>query len=115
MLNAAHASAWHWSVVGSELHHMRAKMLLARVHALLGHASTAWTFASEVRDYFVAHGAPAWELAFAHAIYAHAAHISGNRAAHEAAYKEALAAAAEISEQADREVFRETFSLIPAP
>jgi hypothetical protein len=36
MLNAAHASAWHWTTVGSELHRMRATMLLAEVHALLG-------------------------------------------------------------------------------
>jgi hypothetical protein len=36
MLNVAHASAWHWSIVGTELNRMRATMLLAEVHALLG-------------------------------------------------------------------------------
>jgi len=34
MLDAAHASAWHWSAVGTELNRMRATMLLAEVHLL---------------------------------------------------------------------------------
>lgn len=38
MLHAAHASAWHWSKVGTELNRMRATMLLAEVHA---HAASA--------------------------------------------------------------------------
>ena len=39
MLDAAHASAWHWAQVGSELNRMRATMLLADVHAELGMGS----------------------------------------------------------------------------
>jgi hypothetical protein len=31
MLDAAHASAWHWAKVGSELNRMRATLLLAEV------------------------------------------------------------------------------------
>ncbi|HEY4105011.1 MAG TPA: hypothetical protein VGM44_14030, partial [Polyangiaceae bacterium] len=64
MLNAAHAAAWHWSIVGTELHQMRAKMLVSRVHTLLGYGSTALAFATEVRCYFVGRDTPAWELAF---------------------------------------------------
>ena len=115
MLNAAHASAWHWSSAGTELNEMRAKMLLARVHTLLGFHSTALTFAAEVRAYFVGRETPAWELAFAHAIYAHAAHITGNQAEHQLAYTDALAAADMISKEQERRLFQETFELIPAP
>lgn len=48
MLNAAHASCWHWSVVGTELHVMRSKMLLARVHTLAGHGPYAFALARQV-------------------------------------------------------------------
>lgn len=39
MLNTAHAAAYHWNAIGTELHHMRAKMLLAQVHAIYAHAA----------------------------------------------------------------------------
>ena len=42
MLDAAHASAWHWSAIGTELNRMRATMLLAEVHAVLGHGVSAF-------------------------------------------------------------------------
>ena len=71
MLDVAHASAWHWGKVGSELNRMRATMLLAEVHALLGMGERALANAEEMRTYFLAHESPDWEIAFAHAIYAH--------------------------------------------
>jgi len=115
MLNAAHGAAWHWAQVGTELNQQRAQMLLARVHTLLGFGPSALSLASEVRSYFVGRATPAWELAFAHAIYAHAAHVSGNPDAHRSAYQEALDAAALIAKEEDRKVFHETFVLIPTP
>ncbi len=36
LLNLAHASAYHWQHSGNPLNAMRARMLLAHVHALLG-------------------------------------------------------------------------------
>src|SRR5947199_3169548 len=54
LLDAAHASAWHWKAIGNELNRMRATMLLAQVHALAGHGATALTYAREMRDYFLA-------------------------------------------------------------
>jgi len=54
MLNAAHASAWHWTKVGTELNCMRATMLLAEVHALLGFGQSALAYAEKMRTYFLA-------------------------------------------------------------
>ena len=69
LLNAAHASAWHWEAVGDELNRMRALMLLAQAHALAGHGQTALAYADEMRSYFVAApGTPEWERALAHAV-----------------------------------------------
>jgi len=115
MLNAAHAAAWHWKGVGTELNEMRAKMLLARVHTLLGYGASAFELASQVRAYFVERDTPPWELAFAHAIYAHAAHVVGSESEHRAAYQAAAAAAEMIAEAEDRRYFQETFQLVPAP
>ncbi len=115
MLNAAHAAAWHWSNVGTELNQVRAKLLLARVHTLLGHSSTALTLAADVRRYFVARETAASELAFTHAIYAHAAYIAGDSSEHRAAYAAALEAEQNITEEPEQKLFRETFDLVPAP
>jgi len=115
LLNAAHAAAWHWSIVGVELNQMRAKMLLARVHALLGWGSSALSLAAEVRNYFVERETTPSELAFAHAIYAHAALVAGDRAEYASAYEAALRASEQIALQQERDLFRETFDLIPAP
>jgi hypothetical protein len=116
MLSAAHASAWHWAVVGTELNRMRATMLLAEVHALLGHGATALTYAREMREYFLCHAdTPDWEVAFTHAVYAHAAHAVGDLAQHRAAYQEAVVAMVAISEEEDRAIVLKTFSQVAAP
>ena len=115
MLNAAHASAFHWGQVGNELNHMRAKMLLAEVHAQLGYGQSAMAYAEEIRGYFLNRDTPDWELAFTHAIYAHAAFAAGNSEAHRAAYQEAVKAMNAIADEEDRKIVRKTFDQVPPP
>ena len=115
MLSVAHASAWHWSHAGTELNRMRATMLLAEVHALLGLGSSALAYAEEARDYFLAKDTPDWEVAFTHAIYAHAAHSAGKPAEHRSAYLKAVSALEAIADEADRTIVAATFSQVPAP
>ena len=73
MLNAAHAAAFHWRQVGNELNRARADMLLGHVHALRGHGDVAMRYADASFRYVTAHESPPWEMAFAHAVLAHAA------------------------------------------
>lgn len=116
MLNAAHASAWHWGFVGTELNCMRAAMLLAEVHALLGLGPTALAYAREMREYFLAKDdTPDWEVAFAHVVYAHAAHTAGEFATYRSAYPTAAVAVAAIADETDREVVLKTFNLVAVP
>lgn len=115
MLNAAHASCFHWSQVGAELHVMRAKMLLARVHTLVGNGALAMRLALEMRDYFSSHDAPAWEMAFAHAVYAHAAHVVGHLENHRVAYQNAVQALSLVKSEEERALIRETLDLVPVP
>lgn len=116
MLDAAHASAWHWARVGTELNRMRAMMLLAEVHALLGHGATSMGLAAEMRAYFLANEeTPDWELAFTHAIYAHCAHAAGETEAYGAAYREAARALAAVADEEDRRIVAQTFRQVPVP
>jgi hypothetical protein len=114
MLDAAHTSAWHWTKVGTEQHRMRATMLLAEVHALLGHGPTALAFAQPMHTYFTGRGdTPDWELAFAHAILAHAAHAAGDTPLHRSAYGDATAVIGRIVGDEDRRIVMETFEHVP--
>jgi hypothetical protein len=115
MLNAAHASAWHWSKVGTELNRMRATLLLAEVHSLLGLGPSALAYAEEMREYFLRVGAPDWETAFVHVIYAHAASIAGDAVKHRASYESAVAALVSISSEQERKIVASTFSHVPKP
>ena len=113
MLDAAHASAWHWSQVGTELHRMRAQMLLAEVHALLGMGLSAYVLAEEMRTYFLAVDTPDWELALTHAVHAHAAFASDRPQEHRRSHDAAAAALGAVADAEDREIVEKTFNLIP--
>jgi len=115
MLDAAHASAFHWNAVGTELNRVRAKMLLAEVHSLLGLADSAMAYADEVRGYFIGGDAPDWEIAFVHAIHAHAAAIAGDADTHRQSYEEARRAVEAIADEEDRKIVLETFAHGPPP
>lgn len=115
MLNAAHASAWHWSKVGTELNRMRAIMLLSEVRALLGYGRSALAYAEEMREYFLRVGAPDWETAFVHVIHAHAAAGAGEVVKHRASYESAVTALGNISNEEERRNVARTFSHVPKP
>jgi hypothetical protein len=115
MLHAAHASAWHWAKVGAEVNRMRATMLLAEVHALLGMGRTALAYAEEMRTYFLGIQSPDWELAFVHVVHAHAAYVAGDTGEHRASYSQAVAAIAAVSSEAERRNVAGTFDRVPKP
>lgn len=115
MLNAGHASAWHWAKVGSELNRMRATMLLAEVHALLGFGQSALAYAEEMRSYFLRMGSAAEEVAFVHVIHAHAASAAGDTEKHRASYGLAIAAIEAVSNEEEQRNVARTFSHVPKP
>lgn len=115
MLDAAHASAWHWAQVGTELNRMRATTLLAEVHAALGMGASSLALAETMRDYFLGRETPDWEIACAHAVYAHAAHAAGRVAEHREAHGRAAAALAAIAGEEDRKIIAKTFAQVPGP
>lgn len=115
MLSVAHASAWHWTKVGTELNRMRATMLLAEVHALLGLGQSALSYAEEMRTYFLGIQSPDWEVAFVHAVHAHAASAAGETEKHRASYELAAAALKAVSNDKERRIVADTFGHVPQP
>lgn len=115
MLDAAHASALHWGVVGTELNAMRAKMLLAEVHALRGFGDSALELATAMRAFFLARETDDWELAFVHVIHAHAAAVAGDSQRHRESYAAAQTAIDAIADDEDRDIVLQTFNQVPAP
>jgi hypothetical protein len=115
MLNAAHASAWHWTKAGTELNRMRATMLLAEVHALLGMGQSALEHAEKMRAYFLGVNPPDWEVAFVHVVHAHAAAAAGETEKHRASYGLALAALEAVSNDKERGILASTLALVPKP
>ena len=115
LLNAAHAAAWHWQQIGTELNRMRALMLLAQAHAQAGLGATALVFAEEMRSYFLAApGTPDWERAFAYIVHAHAAWAAGARDDHARSYADAADAVAAIADEEDRKIVQRVFRHLPS-
>lgn len=116
LLNAAHAAAWHWQQIGTELNRMRALMLLAEAHAKTGLGSSALAYADEMRAYFLGVSeTPDWELAFVHVIHAHAASAAQAKALHAQSYALADQAIKVIADEEDRAIVLKVFQHVPVP
>jgi len=115
MLNAAHASAFHWSRVSADLNTARADMLLGQVHALLGNASLAITHARRSYEYITSHESPDWEIALAHAVLANAAYAAQEPSLYAKQYALAKSLGDAISDNGDKEIFNRIFTPLPTP
>jgi hypothetical protein len=115
MLDAAHAAAFHWGKVGTEIHAARAQMLLAHVHALLGHSDLAMKHANASFRSITSRESPEWELAFAHAILAHSASVAGNAEIHSRHHAVAKQMGRALPDAEEREIFEATFCRVPVP
>lgn len=116
LLNLAHASAFHWQAIGTQVETMRATMLLANVHALLGLGASAQHYAQQMQTFFLAQATvPDWELAFVYTIHAHACACVGDVAGHADSYARAVSAIAAIADPEDKAIVQITFDQVPIP
>ena len=114
LLDAAHASAWHWRVAGTTINQMRSTMLLALIHARMDMGPSAWNYAESMKKYFTEISeTPDWELGFVYAIHAWAALACGNLDEYKVSYHKAIECLEAIKDPEDRAVVLKTFSLIP--
>ena len=109
MLNAAHASAFHWRHVedATPENRARSEWQLSRVYAVLGRGEPAVHHAQRCLDHCRENGIGDWDLAFAYEALARSHRVAGNDEESRRALMLAREAGAEIAEADDREHFEQ--------
>jgi hypothetical protein len=115
MLNLAHASAMHWSAVGTDQNVARAKYLVAEVHALAGNGEYSRALTEEVMQFFDIASLKDWEAAYIYTIRAHALSLEGTDDEKVSSYQQAEASVSAISDAEERKIVEQTFNQVPAP
>lgn len=115
MLDAAHASAYHWQRVGTAVHLQRSAWLLSRVYAVLGQPVSALRYAGiclylteshpeEMKDFDVAYAYESLGWAYA---------LAGNRRQSQRYRNLAEKACRQIADEEDRAIFTSDASRYP--
>ncbi len=115
MVLTAFAAAWHWSKIGTDVHFANADMLLGHVLALSGQGAPAMDYARKAFDFFDSRKSDPWEIAFSHAVLAHAAYVNNDAKLHTRHYKKARSFGEILEDPEDRDIFMATFNRIPIP
>ena len=115
MLQAAHAAAYFWKIVGTSSHHAHAAQLLAHVYALLHLPGPARHYLQQSQPFFLQQDSAPWEQAFAHAVAANVAAAAGDAAAQALHYAQAQQRVAALQDPQDREILEATMRVIPRP
>lgn len=107
MVDAAHASSWHWAQIGGLEQAVVGAWMISRVHASAGHGEAAVVYAQ--RAFTLLHsgdGLPDWLEASVQEGLARAHLAAGDRDAAEFAAHAATDALDKIAEDDDRELIR---------
>lgn len=114
LLFSACAAAFHWSKVGQPVNGMRAEMLLAHTHSLLGPCQEALQYARSCLNFCEQNDCQDWDLAFAHLEMALAGSVVGDTelfARHRAAAAEL---GGKVEDEEERKIFAAEFARLPA-
>jgi hypothetical protein len=105
MVNAAHASAWHWSEVGTAENRARGEWLIAHVYSVLNMPAPAIFHANRCMEITRANDLKGFDLAYACEGLARASACALDREKCVLYYGHAENAAAEIPDEEDRNIF----------
>ncbi len=114
MLNAAHASAYHWSRVGKPENLARSEWQISRVNAVLGRGAAALHHAQRCLDHCLENGIDDWDLAFAYEALARAHRVAGDEDEYRRNLELARSAGAKIAEDDDRELLEKNLAELEA-
>jgi hypothetical protein len=112
MIHAAHASRYHWGVVGKAENRARGEWQISRVYTVLGRAEPAVAHAQRCLEICRQHGLADWDIAYAYESLARAHKTAGHAAEARKFKKLAHAAGEQISEAEEREHFDEDYSTL---
>ena len=113
MLHCAHASAYHWRMVGTAENFARSQWQVSRVCTVLGRGEPALHHAQRCLAICEENGIGDWDLAFAYEALARASATAGDRASAQSWAERAYTAAEDIAEQDDRELLLGDLATIP--
>jgi DNA-binding transcriptional MerR regulator len=115
MIHTAHASRYHWAQApGSTPANLaRGEWQISRVYAVLGRPEPALHHARRVLDICQENGIGDWDLAFAYEALARARAVAGDAAQARHHTDQALAAAKDIAEDAERQLVLADLETIP--
>lgn len=112
MVNAAHASRYHWGVAGKAVHRCRGDWQISRVYTVLGRGEPAIAHAQRCLEICVEQGIGDWDLAYAYEALARAHRVAGHATEARRFKKLARGAADRIAEAEDREHFDEDYATL---
>ena len=112
MIHAAHASRYHWGVVGKAENLARGEWQISRVYAVLGRREPAIAHAQRCLEICNQRGLADWDIAYAYESLARAHKTAGHVVEARRFKKLARKAGDEISEAEDREHFNEDYATL---
>lgn len=112
MLNAAHASRYHWSLVGNAKNLSIGEWQISRVYAILGRAEPAMFHGQRNLKICQDNNLDAFVLGFAYESLARAAAVAGDAVGRDDYLKHANAAASRIKKKKDRQMLEKDLGQI---
>jgi len=113
MIHAAHASRYHWGVVGEPANLARGEWQCSRVYAVLGRGEPALWHARRCIEIVEAAGIGDWDLAAAYEAMARASAAAGDGEAARSWAERSRVACAAIAEDEDRRVVEADIGTLP--
>lgn len=102
MVHAAHASRFHWGVVGTPLNFARGEWLISRVYALVNRPESALVHAEKSIELCLNNGLGRFDLGFAYEATARAHSLFGDVAQRDIYIGLATQAAEQVAKELDR-------------
>jgi tetratricopeptide (TPR) repeat protein len=111
MLLAAYASLYHWTKVGTAVHHQRGSWMISRVHQSLGEAELSLAWAYRCLEISETHSSVMedFDLAYAQEALARAYALAGDQEKALHHWQKAASLGERIEDKEDKEIFEGDF------
>jgi hypothetical protein len=103
MIHSAHASRYHWGVVGTPVNFARGEWQVSHVYSVLGRGEPALVHGRLCLETCLEHGIRDFDIAYAHEAMSRAHRLLGHDSEALAHARDAQIAAAEVADDEDRE------------